>query len=155
MAVKVKIKMPEVSHDWRAVLLRGVLLVVAACAATVLIYGGFLYIKYGRIVDERLQHPLFKNTAKIYAAPREVRPGQKLSIQLIADELRHAGYTTTGAFKPSPLGNYRVASDTINIEPGHSPSMHRMGPPFVSTMEWWKRSTTIMANSSPAMSWSR
>jgi penicillin-binding protein 1B len=118
MALKLKIRMPEVSHAWPALLLRGVLLVVAACAATVMIYGGFLYIKYGRIVDQRLQHPLFKNTAKIYAAPREVRPGQKFTIQLIADELRQAGYTTTGAFKQSPLGTYRVDPETINIEPG-------------------------------------
>ena len=42
----------------------------------------FFYIKYARIVDERLKQPIFANTAQIYAAPREVRPGQKLSVQL-------------------------------------------------------------------------
>ena len=41
-----------------------------------------LYVKYQSIVDARLQQPIFANTAKIYAAPREVRPGQKLTVQL-------------------------------------------------------------------------
>lgn len=118
MALKVKLKMPEVSHEWPALLLRGVLLLVAACAATVMIYGGYLYVKYGRIVDARLQHPLFKNTAKIYAAPREVRPGQKLTVRWIADELRQAGYTTTGAYKDSPLGTYRQEPGAISVSPG-------------------------------------
>jgi penicillin-binding protein 1B len=110
--------MPEVSHAWPALLLRIVLIGVAACAATVLIYGGFLYVKYGRIVDERLQHPLFKNTAKIYAAPREVRPGQKVTVRLIADELRQGGYTTTGAAQESPLGTYREGNGSISVSPG-------------------------------------
>ena len=68
----------------------------------------FYYIKYEGIVDQRLKQPLFANTAKIYAAPREVRPGQKLSVQLIANELREAGYTDDdGASKNSPLGTYQ------------------------------------------------
>ena len=66
----------------------------------------FFYIKYQGIVDERLKQPIFANTAKIYAAPREVRPGQKLTVHLIANELREAGYTGDGAAQPSPLGTY-------------------------------------------------
>ena len=58
---------------------------------------GYYYYKYQGIVDARLKEPLFANTAKIYAAPREVRPGQKLTVHLIAKELRHAGYTADGA----------------------------------------------------------
>ena len=36
----------------------------------------YYYFKYQGIVDARLKEPLFANTAKIYAAPREVRPGR-------------------------------------------------------------------------------
>ena len=64
----------------------------------------FYYNKYARIVDERLKQPLFANTAKIYAAPREVRPGQKISAHLIATELREAGYTVDGLSHPSKMG---------------------------------------------------
>jgi penicillin-binding protein 1B len=69
-------------------------------------------------VDERLQQPLFKNTEKIYEAPREVRPGQKFTVRLIGEELRQAGYTTTGAMTESPLGTYREDPGAITVSPG-------------------------------------
>jgi len=82
MALKVRLQKPKFKLSWPKLswsswLVRGVI-------AAVLLFGiiGFsvfthYYNKYARIVDERLKQPLFANTAKIYAAPREVRPGQK------------------------------------------------------------------------------
>ncbi len=61
---------------------------------------------------------MFKNTAKIYAEPREVRPGQKLSAHLIGEELRQAGYTAVGAQKDSPMGTYSENDASITIHPG-------------------------------------
>jgi len=78
----------------------------------------YLYIKYEGIVDERLKQPIFANTAKIYAAPPEIRPGQKLSVRLIANELREAGYTGDGATQPSPLGTYSEGVQRITVQPG-------------------------------------
>jgi penicillin-binding protein 1B len=75
-----------------------------ACALVFFSVFGFYYIKYQHIVDERLKQPIFANTAKIYAAPREVRPGQKLTVQLIANELREAGYSADGASQTSQMG---------------------------------------------------
>ena len=54
---------------------------------------GYYYFTYRHIVDERLQKPLFEQTAKIYAAPKELRVGQKLTPQVVAQELRNAGYS--------------------------------------------------------------
>ena len=54
---------------------------------------GYYYFQYRHIVDERLQKPLFEQTAKIYAAPKELRVGQKLTPQTVAQELRAAGYS--------------------------------------------------------------
>ena len=78
----------------------------------------FYYLKYEGIVNERLKQPLFAQTAKIYAAPREVRPGQKLGIELISNELREAGYTGDDAAKKSPLGTYSEDGQNITIRPG-------------------------------------
>ena len=70
-------------------------------------------------MDERLKQPIFANTAKIYAAPREVRPGQKLTVHLIANELREAGYSADGAvascrsWEPTPR-----ARRSITVRPG-------------------------------------
>jgi penicillin-binding protein 1B len=124
MAVKVKIAKPAFA---RSVLGSGgpgklLLMVALGFFAVCLVIGfsvfGYFYFKYRSAVDERLSQPIFVNTAKIYAAPREVRPGQKLSIRLIAGELREAGYTTDGASQPSPMGTYSQGVQTITVQPG-------------------------------------
>src|ERR1700680_4734004 len=99
MALKIKFTMPTGTHGWGALALRVVLIAIAAGCITVLSVGGYFYFKYKTVVDARLKEPLFKNTAKIFAEPREVRPGQKMTVRLIAEELRQAGYTTGGAQK--------------------------------------------------------
>jgi len=80
--------------------------------------GGFYYVKYQHIVDERLKQPLFADTAKIFAAPREVRPGQKLSVHLLANELRQAGYSADGAPATSALGTFSEGVQNITVRPG-------------------------------------
>ena len=76
--------------DWRVKLLLG----IAACILLVCAVGGivfaYYYHAYEHVVEERLRQPLFANTAKIYAAPAEVRPDQKYSVQEIAQELMRA-----------------------------------------------------------------
>jgi penicillin-binding protein 1B len=120
MALKIKFRMPAAgNHGWAALFLRVVLLLIAAGAITVLTVGGYFYFKYEHIVDARLQQPLFANTAKIFAEPREVRPGQKLTVKLITDELRQAGYTVDGVpGKPSPMGTFRLGQQAISVMPG-------------------------------------
>jgi len=78
----------------------------------------YFNFKYEHVVDERLKQPIFANTAKIFAAPREVRPGQKLSVRLIANELHEAGYSTDGASQISQLGTYSAGARSITVRPG-------------------------------------
>ena len=118
MALKIKLAMPTGKYPWATLLLRGALLSAAAVALVVLVMGSWYYIKYGRIVTERLKQPIFANTAKIFAAPREVRPGQKLSVRLIANELHEAGYSLDGSSDLSPLGTYSEGAQTITVRPG-------------------------------------
>ena len=118
MALKIKFRTPTHTTGWTSLALRIGLILVGAVAVTVLTVGGYYYFKYQHIVDERLKQPLFQNTAKIYAEPREVRAGQKLPVRLIAEELRQAGYTVTGTQKDSPMGTYREGEDTITVYPG-------------------------------------
>ncbi len=118
MALKIKLARPTGKHPLSLLALRAALAIVAVC---VLVFGAitaFFYFKYQGIVDARLKEPLFANTAKIFAAPREVRPGQKLSIQLIANELREAGYTVEGAAQPSQLGTFSEGAQNITVRPG-------------------------------------
>jgi penicillin-binding protein 1B len=125
MALKIRLKKPTLKLSWSSWLLRGVVASVLLVGLIGLIIFSHYYNKYAHIVDERLKQPLFANTAKIYAAPREVRPGQKLGERLIANELREAGYTIDGAGRASPMGTFSETGQSITVRPGaesfHSP----------------------------------
>ena len=116
-----KVKLAPLSSSGK-VFNRRVLLIAGVAAGIVFLFFiavfSFYYVKYKNIVDERLEKPLFTNTAKIYAAPREVRPGQKLTASFVAQELRTAGYTEAGSNPESPMGTYSLGSDSIVIHPG-------------------------------------
>jgi penicillin-binding protein 1B len=125
--MRLKIRIPKFTlsmlrlkgnHPWATLALRVGLGIVTAGVLLVLSVGTYYYVQYHHIVDERLKQPIFANTAKIFAAPREVRPGQKLTVQLIANELRDAGYTMDGAAHASQLGTYTAGVGQITVRPG-------------------------------------
>jgi penicillin-binding protein 1B len=103
------------------------LVTIGVCLLVFFAVSGYYYFKYQGIVDARLKEPLFANTAKIFAAPREVRPGQKFAVRLIAEELRHAGYTADGASQASQLGSFSENAQTITVRPGPE-SFHAQDP---------------------------
>src|SRR5580658_5768383 len=118
MALKIKFAGSMSRDHVKTLVLR---IALGVCAA-VLIVGisvfAFFYIKYQGIVNERLKQPIFANTAKIYAAPHEVRPGQKLTVNWVANQLRLAGYTGDGASSASPVGTYSDGGQAITVKPG-------------------------------------
>ena len=118
MALKIRLAIPTGRHPWALLALRVALLTVASIALVVLAFGTYYYFSYRSIVDERLKQPIFASTAKIYAAPREVRVGQKLTVRLIANELREAGYSADGAPQLSPLGTFAEGVQAIAIRAG-------------------------------------
>ena len=118
MALRIRFARPASGHSLRS---RILMIALAACTAVLavgLCIFWILYIKYTGVVNDRLKQPIFENTAKIFAAPREVRPGQKLSVKLIANELREAGYTPDGAPQPSQLGTFSQGVQQITVHPG-------------------------------------
>jgi penicillin-binding protein 1B len=94
-----------------------VMLVVAAAIAFGAIFT-YYYFKYQRIVDARLSQPLFANTAKVYAAPFEVRPGQTINPGFVVNQLTQAGYSLQGASPASQMGTYSVTSNSVTVYPG-------------------------------------
>lgn len=118
MAVKIKLRRTPDKHRLAllALLIAGSAIVL--CAIVGFSVFDYYYLSYRGIVNQRLSQPIFTDTAKIYATPREVRPGQKLPIHLIANELREAGYTEAGAAQPSQLGAFRLGPNQITVSPG-------------------------------------
>jgi penicillin-binding protein 1B len=119
LAVKIKVvRASLLEHPVRNI----ILLVVGGTLLLGVVVGesifGYYYYKYRHIVDERLQKPLFEQTAKIYAAPKEVRIGQKLTPQTVAQELRDAGYSGDGDRDRSRMGTYALNEGSVTIQPG-------------------------------------
>ena len=114
MPVKLKIGPPAQKVGFFASFFRFMLLVVLLCVLVGAGIFAYYYNKYQSVVDERLAAgPLFASVAQIYAAPKEVRTGQHLSVSSIAADLRAAGYNSN-----TQLGTFEQRSESILIKPG-------------------------------------
>jgi penicillin-binding protein 1B len=117
MAVKVKIPNVAVRITAKKALIGAGIFCGVALVLGVMVFT-FYWTKYGHIVDDRLKHPLFTETAKIYAAPPEIRPGQKLTSHEVTQALQQAGYSVDGEGPASPMGTYAVNARAVTIHPG-------------------------------------
>ncbi len=78
----------------------------------------YFFVKYSRLVDRRMAGPVFSNAARIYARPKTVSVGEKIDAAEVAANLRRAGYTEQGKGDESPIGNFRLLRDGVEIIPG-------------------------------------
>ncbi len=102
---------------------------------------GYFYYHYQRVVDDRIASgPIFASVSQIYAAPREVRNGQKLSADAIAADLRRAGYNTN-----PKMGTYQLNGDNIFIKPGPD-SYHNTDGATINTSDGTVQSITAENN---------
>ncbi|MGO9433940.1 MAG: PBP1A family penicillin-binding protein [Terracidiphilus sp.] len=130
MAIKIKIPKSDGEGGgkaWRGLprdpVIRAALIVFLVAAVGL---GGsfcYFYIRYDRIIEQRFRTPVFSNSAKIYALPRTVHDGDKLTAKEIAALLRRAGYSDEDG--QSQLGTFHLVRGGIEITPGpesyHSP----------------------------------
>ena len=90
-----------------------------AVALIVLVAAGVFthyYVKYSRLIDEKLRAGPFANTSKIFAAPRLIAVGDAMKAEEIAAELRRCGYTES---RGNAIGILPVRADgAIEIFPG-------------------------------------
>ena len=132
MAIKVRI--PNVNGGAgvrglpRDPVLRAAVVAFLLLAVSFTVVFTYFYIKYDRIIEKRFRTPIFANSAKIYALPRTINDGEKITAKEIAAELRRAGYSEQeGASK---LGSFELVKGGIDINPGdesyHSPEPARI-----------------------------
>ena len=75
----------------------------------------FYYLKFAKVVDEKLTSGMLENGSMIYAAPRTVVSGSDAKMDELASYLRRGGYSeSTG----NTLGWFQQRGDTIDIHPG-------------------------------------
>ncbi|HZI19071.1 MAG TPA: PBP1A family penicillin-binding protein [Pyrinomonadaceae bacterium] len=108
---------PRRSHTLLRASLRaaGALTVVSVLAFTSLF--AYHYWHYSKVVDARLAGGYLTSRAGVYAAPRVLRAGQKLTPERLAVGLRRAGYV--GADEPGRVwsGRFRAEGAAVRIEP--------------------------------------
>jgi penicillin-binding protein 1B len=114
----VKLKLGNSTNPGRTTrshpILRFLILTVLACLLLGACTFGYFYFKYQRIVDDRLASgPIFANVSQVYAAPREIRVGQHITVAFIAQDLRAAGYNAN-----PELGTFTLSGSSISIKPG-------------------------------------
>ncbi len=91
---------------------------------------GYFYYHYQRVVDDRIAAgPIFASVSQIYAASPQVRDGQKLSANVIAADLRQAGYNSN-----PKLGTFQLNGDNIFIKPGPE-SFHNTDGATINTSD--------------------
>ena len=108
--------------------LRAAMVAFVLLAVSFTIVFSYFYIKYDRIIEKRFRTPVFANSAKIYALPRTVIDGEKITSKEIAADLRRAGYSDQEG--ESKLGTFQLVKGGIEITPGdesyHSPEPARI-----------------------------
>jgi penicillin-binding protein 1B len=90
----------------------GAFLLAVVCASSLLTY---YYVGYSRMIDERLQGPVFPNVSQVYAAPEKLRVGDPASAAGIVAHLRSAGF---GDRLETPKGRYEAVRNGVRIYPG-------------------------------------
>ncbi len=98
-------------HPAGKIILTAVFLLGAAGLFTFSYY----YVKFSRLIDEKLRGGPFQTTSMIFAAPKVVWLGEEIGADDIVAQLRRSGYTES---RTNPLGWYRAREDAVEIFPG-------------------------------------
>ena len=75
----------------------------------------FYYVKYARMIDEKLAGGPFANTSKLYAAPQVLNLGDETTAEEIVAQLRRAGLNES---RNNRLGWYLLRPAEVEIFPG-------------------------------------
>ena len=89
-------------------------LLLTAVAVAVLVY---YYNVFSQRIDRLLRGEVFTRSAGIYAAPRQIRTGDQISIDDVVARLKRAGYVEKAQQADSARGRYAADGASLEIEP--------------------------------------
>jgi penicillin-binding protein 1B len=97
----------------RSLRLSALLLLIALTVTAIFLIRS--YRAYAKLVDERLAHGYLTTRAGIYAAPRTLRAGQKITRDGLAATLRRTGYVESDSVSEVWNGSFSVHQNAIEI----------------------------------------
>jgi len=97
----------------------GALLLISAITLT------YFYVKFSRMIDERMAGQVFQNTSRVFTAPARIAVGQALTPKELASYLLRAGYSESpaagapdsGTPDSGALGQFQVSGGVVAIRP--------------------------------------
>ncbi len=98
------------------------LLLIPLSICFVVVAGVLVYywtIFSGRI-DNLLRGDVFTRSAGIYAAPKQLRPGEPLSSKELVAYLKRAGYVEKGTQAETTRGRFSINGSTVDVEPSQA-----------------------------------
>jgi penicillin-binding protein 1B len=98
----------------------------------------YLYSHYSKVVDARLASGYLTSRAGIYAAPRVLRSGQRLTPERLGETLRRAGYVEGEASRVWN-GRFKVEGDAVEIRPSEAREADSASGPEVVRVSFDRR----------------
>ncbi len=91
----------------------GTFLIISVALFSIFI---FYYVRYSRLIDQKLKIGPFQSTSMVFAAPRAVSIGDEINAQEIMAQLKRSGYGETSGNR---VGWYHLRADNaVEIFPG-------------------------------------
>lgn len=78
---------------------------------------GYYWTVFSKRIDQLLNGEVFTRSAGIYAAPKELRTGENISVDDLVAYLKRAGYVEAGQQADAARGRYKVSGATLEISP--------------------------------------
>jgi len=78
---------------------------------------GYYYWVFSARIDRLLRGEVFTRSAGVYAAPRQLRPGDNLSVEDLVGRLKRAGYVERAQQADTSRGRFAVAGQSVEVEP--------------------------------------
>jgi penicillin-binding protein 1B len=82
----------------------------------------YYYIKFGKLIDERLSGQIYQNTSRVFSAPGHIYTGEILHPSDLATYLLRAGYQE-GEVQGTP-GEFKIKGSTVEIRPSKDSYFH-------------------------------
>jgi penicillin-binding protein 1B len=116
--VAIKLKIPTSSRGQRWQPIRAAVALFIFVALIFFAFFAYNYVKYDHIISEKMSGQIFSTSAKIFARPVTVHPGDRFSPSQIATMLRRSGYVDSEVRADSAMGTFHASSNSIEIQPG-------------------------------------
>ena len=78
---------------------------------------GYYWFVFSARIDQLLNGEVFTRSAGIYAAPKELRVGENMSVDDLVAHLKRAGYVEKTQQAESARGRYTVSGANVDVEP--------------------------------------